>query len=129
MVRDIHLFAKDIVNEILLVEKFTKDVTYEDFIKNDEKEYAVVRSLEIIGEAANHIPETIKSKYTNIPWTEIIGMRNKITHDYFGTDYNIVWDVVKKDLPEIKPYFEKLSNELSREHIYKTKDNGFSCVL
>lgn len=73
---------------------------------------AVVRNLSVMGEAVNNIPDEIKTKYTDIPWNEIIGMRNKIIHEYFGVDADILWETVKKDLPASKEQILKVSKEI-----------------
>ena len=64
---------------------------------------AVIRNFEIIGEASNNIPAEIKSKYPNVPWAEMYLLRNKVSHEYFGIDYEIIWDVAFNHLPETKP--------------------------
>ena len=73
---------------------------------------AVVRNFEIIGEAANNIPKEIREKYNDIPWKEIRGLRNLVAHEYFGVDKSIIWEIAKKDLPEIKPKIELLLKNL-----------------
>jgi uncharacterized protein with HEPN domain len=73
-----------------------------------KKIYAVVRALEIIGEAAKSIPKEVKKKYPNIPWDKIVGMRNKIAHEYFGIDVKIVWTTATKDIPQLKEEMKKI---------------------
>jgi len=69
---------------------------------------AVVRNIEIIGEAANNIPEEIKIKFPDVPWHRIIGMRNKVIHEYFGIDLDILWKTVQKRIPELKKQIHKI---------------------
>lgn len=108
MKRDYKLFVKDILDAIDKIEQFIKDINYQEFIQDDKTSTAVVKKIEIIGEAIKNIPGDVKAKYSNIPWRDIVGMRNKISHGYFGIDYEIVWAVIKKKLPELKPMFHQI---------------------
>jgi uncharacterized protein with HEPN domain len=67
-----------------------------------EKTLAVIRALEVIGEAARHIPGTLREKYADVPWEDMVGMRSKLIHDYFGVDLNVVWRTVHEDLPPLR---------------------------
>ena len=69
---------------------------------------AVVRNLEIIGEAAKHVSKTIRERNKDIPWSEMVSMRNKVTHEYFGVDMEILWKTITEDLPELKKKIKKL---------------------
>jgi len=91
----------------------TKNLTYDDFIKNEELKRAFVRSLEIIGEAAKHIPKEIKNKYTDIKWKNVVGIRNKLIHEYFGVDYRVVWKTIKEKIPELYTVIKKVINDLN----------------
>jgi uncharacterized protein with HEPN domain len=102
MKRDYKLYLKDILDSILKIEKFITGMKYEEFLKDDKTSSAVVRKLEIIGEASKNIPKEIKSRYKEIPWKDMAKMRDKIIHFYFGVDYEIVWKVIKERLPQIK---------------------------
>jgi uncharacterized protein with HEPN domain len=74
-----------------------------------------VRALEVIGEAVKRIPHEIRSRYAEIPWSEMAGMRDKLIHEYFGVNLRTVWDTLKKDIPILRPMFEQLYEELLRE--------------
>lgn len=89
-------------------ERFTKDLNYEDFIRDEKTHYAVVRCIEIIGEAAKHIPEEMRKKYPQIPWKDMAGMRDKVTHFYFGVNLEKVWLALKKDILELKPLIKEV---------------------
>jgi uncharacterized protein with HEPN domain len=84
--RDVKDYLQDILDAIGDVEDFTKGFTYEQFIEDKKTLNAVVRSIEIIGESAKHLPETLKAEHSEIPWREITGMRDKLIHAYAGID-------------------------------------------
>jgi len=84
------------------IEKFTKGKSKEDFIKEEMLSSAVIKKFEIIGEACSRLSEDFRTTHTNIPWKEIIGMRNILIHDYFGTDLEGVWNSIEEDLPKLK---------------------------
>lgn len=73
---------------------------------------AVIRNLEVIGEAANKVPDNIKEEYSVVPWQRMIGLRNLLIHEYFGVDKQIVWKIISEDLPKTKPLIEKVKNEI-----------------
>ena len=102
MKKDPIIFIKHILESIEKIEKYSAEIPKDKFLKNDELQDAVVRRLEIIGEAAKNIPEDFKNKCPKILWKEISGMRDKLTHQYFGIDLEIVWNVLEKDLANLK---------------------------
>ena len=85
----------DIWKELKHIEKFSSNLDYKGFVQDEKTLYAIVRCFEIIGEAVKKIPEEIKRKYTKIPWIDIAGMRNKLIHEYFGIDCEILWKTIK----------------------------------
>ena len=89
--RDYRDYLRDILDAIDDIESFVGEMTYEEFVKDRKTMNAVVRSIEIIGEASKNIPETIKAKYTEIPWKQMAGMRDKLIHAYFGVDVETLW--------------------------------------
>lgn len=102
MDKDEKLFLEHIMDSIRAIESFTYGIKEDDFYQNREKFDAVVRNLEIIGEASRHIDEEFRSKYSIIPWREITGMRDNLIHEYFGVDKVEVWHTIKNDIPELK---------------------------
>ena len=108
MNRDYKLYVKDILDCIDKIEAFVEGMDFNTFVKDDKTSSAVVRKLEVIGEATKNIPKEIRQKYKELPWSDMAGMRDKVIHFYFGIDYEIVWKVIKERLPEIKPYIEKI---------------------
>jgi uncharacterized protein with HEPN domain len=93
-------FLKHILDEINFLLKETRGLSYEEFISNELLKRACSRSIEIIGEAAKNISTELKEKHKNIDWKDIAGMRDKIIHFYFGVNWEIIWSVVKNEIPE-----------------------------
>lgn len=97
------IYIEDILDAIEKIERYTGSQTLETFSKNEMIVDAVLRNIEIIGEAAKNIPEQVKKKFPDIPWKRMIGLRNIVSHEYFGVDLTIIWEIVRKDLPAIVP--------------------------
>jgi uncharacterized protein with HEPN domain len=106
------LYLKDILEAIERIESYVKGCTFEQFAKNTLVVDAVVRNFEIIGEATKHIPLEIKQENPLIKWKDMAGMRDKLAHEYFGVDMEILWKTSINRLPALKPRLE----ELLREH-------------
>ena len=104
--RDWKILFEDILESIDKIKLYTKDIDFEKFISNPMIIDAVVRNIEIIGEASSKIPEEIKNNFSQIPWIKLKGIRNRIVHDYFGVDVNIIWEIIEKDLVELKKQIE-----------------------
>jgi len=102
------LYLEDIVNSIDNIEKYIEKLLLEDLEKDQKTFDAVVRNIEIIGEAAKNLPEEYKEKNSEIPWNEIVAMRNKVIHEYFGVSMSVLWQTIKVDLPKLKKQIEKL---------------------
>jgi len=102
MKRNMKLYLQDIWESILAIEEYTQKLAEADFYSNRQVQDAIVRRLEIIGEAVKNIDEDFREKYPQIPWKKIAGMRDIIAHEYFGVKLDRVWEVVKKDLPYLK---------------------------
>jgi uncharacterized protein with HEPN domain len=113
MNREIRDFVKDIIEASTNAETFLEEMTYDTFIRDSKTIYAVIRALEIVGEASSRLPVEIRNKYPQVPWKEIIGMRSKLIHDYFGARLKIIWKTVKEDIPVIKIEFQKIFDELN----------------
>lgn len=114
MKRDYRDYIADIISSIKHVEQFTKGLSYEEFFKDVKTSNAVIRSLEVIGEASKKIPEEIRKKYSDIPWNKMSGMRDKLIHEYFGVDLEIVWTVCKEELPPLLPKVKIILDELEK---------------
>jgi len=118
--REVSLYLYDILEAIADTEEFVRGMSFTDFQQDKKTQKAVVRNLEIIGEAVNHVyEEAIQHRdapESNVPWKSIVDMRNQLIHEYFGTDLQIVWDTIQEDLPLLKTEVENL---LAR---YQTSD-------
>jgi uncharacterized protein with HEPN domain len=112
--RDFTDYIKDILSSIQDVEEFTSGITFEDFLKDKKTIKAVIRSLEVLGEASKKIPDDVKTRYPRIPWKRMAGMRDKLIHEYFGVDLEIVWNAAKKELPPVKSSIEELVREIEK---------------
>jgi len=110
--REIVDYIEDIISAMDKAMDFVKNMSYEEFTRDDKTVYAVVRAIEIIGEAVKNIPGNVRKNYPEIPWKDMAGMRNKVIHEYFGVKLNIVWRTVKEEIPPLKPLFEKILKEL-----------------
>lgn len=109
MEKDDKIYVRHILDSIALIEKYTNGVNETDFFEQTLVQDGVIRQLEIIGEASNHVSKDIKNTYPEIPWADIIGMRNKLIHDYLGVDTEKVWMTIQEDIPYLK---EKISEML-----------------
>jgi len=96
------VYLKHILDAISDIEQFTLGISQEDFFNNREKQYAVLRALEIIGEATKNLSSQLKTEYSDVNWKKIAGMRDKLIHAYFGVNLPLVWETVKTDLPQLK---------------------------
>jgi len=107
-------YILDILSSIQEIKEFTEGMAFGEFIKDKKTINAVIRSLEVMGAAVKKIPSEIKNKYPEIPWKYIAGMRDKLIHEYHGVDLEIVWEVVKTEIPPLKSEFEKILKELEK---------------
>ncbi|ASJ14140.1 HepT-like ribonuclease domain-containing protein [Thermococcus radiotolerans] len=101
-------YINDIIEAIALIEEFTANMEFEEFERDKKTQFAVIRALEIIGEAAKAIPEEFKEKHPEVPWKEMARMRDKLIHAYFGVDLRVVWRTLNEDIPQLKKKLETL---------------------
>jgi uncharacterized protein with HEPN domain len=107
------IYLRHILDAVADIEKFINGVSEEDFSKNREKQYAILRALEIIGEASKNLSDELKAKCPDIDWKNIAGMRDKLIHAYFGVNLPLVWGTVKNDLPQLKKQTQNLLKDLN----------------
>ena len=112
MKRDLVLFLDDILINIQYIESFSKDISKENFKTDKLKQNAIIRSLEVIGEAAKNIPNNFREKYPEIPWKKISGFRDVLIHEYFGIKISRIWNVIEKDLPDLREKLLKIKEDL-----------------
>ena len=104
MKKDPLVYIDDIRDSIDAIKRYTADLTKEDFFSSTEKQDAVFRRLEVIGEAANRLPQEFTIQYPLIPWNKIVGMRNVLIHDYDSIDLDLVWETIRRDIPKLEEY-------------------------
>ena len=115
MKRRLKLFIEDILESIKLIEKYLGNTSKENLDNNQKLKDSIVRRLEIIGEAVKNIPDNFRKKYPEVPWKKIAGLRDIIIHTYFSIDLDITWDIIKKDLPDLKEKMLKIRTEMKDE--------------
>ena len=111
MKKDASIFIKHILESIERIEEFTKEISKEKFVNSVQIQDAVIRRIEIIGEATKNIPNKFRKEYSEVPWGEMAKTRDKLIHGYFGVDLDLTWDIVKKDLPDLKKKVKKILKE------------------
>ena len=102
MKRDVRVYLADILDAIQKIEEYTKESSEEDFCNDTQMQDAVLRRLEIIGEAVKHIPRKIRNEYAEVPWKQIAGMRDILIHEYFGVNLKRAFKVVKNNISDLK---------------------------
>jgi len=112
MKREIGDYIEDIIKAMNAAMEFVNDMSYDEFVKDTKTMYATIRSLEVIGEAIKNIPDDVRKIYPEIPWRKMAGMRDKVIHEYFGVRLERIWETIKKDIPYLKPLFEKILRDL-----------------
>ena len=107
-------YIQDILDSIRDIESFIKGLTFEDFKKDRKTVNAVVRSIEVIGEASKNIPTEIKTRYPGVPWKKMAGMRDKLIHEYFGIDVEILWKVSHEEIKNLKSPMKRILGDLKK---------------
>lgn len=102
------MYLEDIQTAMSRIAEYIEELTFADFKKDYKTVDAVIRNFEVIGEASKNLPTKFKEKYNEIPWTEMYLLRNKVSHEYFGVDYEIIWDIALNYLPENKSQIDEI---------------------
>lgn len=105
-------YLQDILQAIDKAEKFISGIDFDEFQEDEKTQFAVIRALEIVGEASNKIPKLLQEEHSYIPWKEMSGMRNKLIHDYMGVNEEVVWKTIKEDLPKLKRSILQMQKEI-----------------
>jgi len=109
------IYLKHIIDEIDFILTETKNLPFDSFTENEIYTRAFSRSIEIIGEAVKNLSQEFRERHSDIEWKKISGMRDKIIHHYFNVDYELIWDVIKNKLPEIKVKIQKVLNDTNKD--------------
>ena len=108
--RDNLTLIEDILESAQKIKKYTIDYNFDTFIEDDRTQDAVVRNFEIIGEASSKVDPDFKFEYSSIPWRKLKGYRNRLIHEYFGVDYQIVWEIIQDVLPDLIERLEEIAS-------------------
>jgi len=102
------LYASDMLESMARIERYVKGLSYNEFVRSEIVIDAVIRNLEVMGEAAKNVPDEVKDAHPEIPWKRIVGLRNIVIHDYLGIDLENIWRIATKNIPEVRPLVARL---------------------
>ena len=108
-------FVIDMLEAITRISAYVASLDYEDFLSDTKTQDAVIRNLEVIGEAAKNISNEIREQHSSIPWRSMAGVRDRLIHDYFGVNIDIVWEIATTELPAVAESLNKIAGEVNDE--------------
>jgi len=108
-------YIRDILEAMEAAESFVEDVRFEDLEGDLEKQFALQRAFEVIGEATKHLDPELRKRYPDIPWDDMAGMRDVLIHEYFAVDLEVVWDTIQNRFPRVRPQLRDLLDDLSAD--------------
>ena len=106
--REWRFYVNDMIEFAEKVQLFTDGMDQDTFVSDDLTYDATLRNLELIGEAATHVPDTIREAHPEVPWRTLVGTRNRIAHGYLGIDDDIIWDIIQNDIPTLLPLLRRI---------------------
>jgi len=117
MKKDDSVYLHHIIDAFALIEHYMDNASHEEFLRNRLLQDGVIRQLEVMGEAARNISEDLRNEHPQIPWRQMIGLRNRMIHAYFNVDLQIIWEIVKGDIPDLKQKMKQLLDAISEESL------------
>jgi uncharacterized protein with HEPN domain len=114
MRRDYGLYIDDILEAVKNIEEYVSGLDYDEFTQDRKTVDAVLRNFKILGEAAKHVPERIRTRYPDVPWKAMAGMQDKLIHEYFGVRFDVIWETIKERLPELKRVITNVLEDMER---------------
>ena len=110
--RELHLLIDDILQSCIKIKRYTEGLSFDDFVSDEKTLDAVVRNFTIIGEASNRIDDNVKIKFPLIDWDEMRGFRNRIIHEYFGIDNQLLWEIIENELDDLIKNLELIKSKI-----------------
>lgn len=122
MKKDDSIYLRHIIDAFMQIEDYMDGVSHDEFFSDKLRQDGVIRQLEIMGEAARNVSEDLRNEYPQIPWRQMIGLRNRMIHAYFNVNLQIVWEIVQGDIPDLKRETNRILDNISKEGEGKKTD-------
>jgi uncharacterized protein with HEPN domain len=115
MMKDDSVYLHHIIDAFMQIEYYIDGVSHEEFLSNKLLQDGVIRQLEVMGEAARNLSDDLRNEYPQVPWRQMIGLRNRMIHAYFNVNLQIIWEIVQGDLPDLKRETESILDSIRKE--------------